>query len=217
MGRRPHSAGGPRAEIANSAARMLAEGSAADFDSARRKAAREFGVEHRRDLPDNLELHRALVEYLELFCADQQAARIAHLREVALKALRLLAQFAPVLVGPVLYGTAVEFTPVSLQLRCDEFESVTRFLLARRTPYELVDAQLRMSGSQAPQRVVRIALGLFDEPFELTVLPTHGGHQALSQLDGRAMQRADDAALAALLDSGVVFIGDFVRRPAARY
>ena len=120
------------------------------------------------------------------------------------------------LVGPVLYGTACEFTPISLHLRCDEFEAVTRFLLERRMSYELVDGQLRMAGLAGPQRVAQIELSLYDEAFELTVLPAHHSRQPLSAIDGRPMQRADLAALEALLDSGEVFVGDFAARAAAR-
>jgi hypothetical protein len=216
MGRRQHTARIGRAEIANNAARLLVDGGVLDFDSARRKAARELGAEHSRDLPDNLELHRAVIDYLRLFHGARHAAHIAHLRTAAYKALRLLAPFEPVLVGPVLYGTACEFTPVSVHLRCDEFEAVTRFLLDRRLSYELQDAQLRMSGVSGPQRVAQIVLTLYDEPFELTVLPAHNSRQPLSAIDGRPMQRADLAALEALLDSGEVFVGDFAGHTASR-
>ena len=217
MGRRQHTVGVGRAEIANRAARLLVEEGVADFDSARRKAARELGVEHSRDLPDNLQLHRALVAYLQLFHAVEQADRITHLRSIALKALRLLTPFQPVLVGPVLYGTACEFTPISVHLRWDEFEAVTRFLLERRFTYQLVDMQLRLAGVAGPQRGVKIALTLYDEAFELTVLSAHKPRHPLSAIDGRPMQRVDGVGLEVLLERGVVFTGDFAGRAAADY
>ena len=216
MGRRPHTAHIGRVEIANHAARLLVDGGVLEFDRARRKAARELGAEQSRSLPDNLELHHAVIDYLRLFHGERHTTRIAHLRTAACKALRLLAPFQAVLVGPVLYGTACEFTPISLHLRCDEFEAVTRFLLERRMSYELVDGQLRMAGLAGPQRVAQIELSLYDEAFELTVLPAHQSRQPLSAIDGRPMQRADLAALEALLDSGEVFVGDFAARAAAR-
>lgn len=215
MGRRQHPGRDVRAEIAQRAARLLADGDVADFDAARRKAARELGAEHKRDLPDNLALQRALIEYLQLFHGSDQAARVAHLRTTALKALRLLSSFQPVLVGPVLYGTAGPFTPISLHLRCDEFEAVTRFLLERRYTYQLIDTQLRLAGVAGPQRALKIALTLYNEVFELTVLPAHNPRHPLSALDGRPMPRIDAAALEALLDSGVLFTADVARRAAA--
>lgn len=216
MGRRARPARVARSDIANHAARLLVEGGVMDFDSARRKALRELGAEQSRDLPDNRELHLALIEYLRLFHGARHAERISHLRNVAYRALKLFAPFQPVLVGPVLYGTACEFTPVSLQLRSDEFEAVTRFLLERRLSYELDETQLRMAGLSAPQRVAQILLTLYDEPFELTVLPEHNARQALSAIDGRPMQRADLAALDALIDRGEVFVGDFAERATPR-
>ncbi len=214
MGRRQHSQNIGRADIASRAARLLAEGEADGFDSARRKAARELGAAHHGELPDNLDLHRALIAYLQLFHGTAHATHIVHLRSVALKALRLLTPFEPGLVGPVLYGTACDFTPISLHLRCDEFEAVTRFLLERRIIFQLIDTQVRLSGLAAPQRAVKIALRLYDEAFELMVLPAHNARQAISAIDGRPMRRADAAALEALLDSEVVFTGDFAGRAA---
>ena len=216
MARRQHTARIGRAEIANNAARLLVDGGVLDFDSARRKAARELGVEHSRDLPDNLELHCAVIDYLRLFNGAQHASRIAQLRGAAYKALGLLEPFAPVLVGPVLYGTACEFTPISVHLRSDEFEAVTRFLLERRLSYELAETSLRLAGVSGAQRLPQIALTLYQEPFELTVLPAHHSRQPLSAIDGRPMQRANLAALDALLDSGEVFFGDFAARAASR-
>jgi hypothetical protein len=215
VGRRQHPVRDGRAEIAQRAARLLADGDVADFEGARRKAARELGAEHRRDLPDYLALQRALVDYLQLFHGAEQAARIAHLRSTALRALNLLASFQPLLVGPVLYGTAVASTPISLHLRCDEFEAVTRFLLERRFSYELIDTQLRLAGLAGPQRMVKIALTLYNEAFELTVLPAHNPRHPLSAIDGRPMPRIDGAALELLLDSGVLFTADFAGRAAA--
>lgn len=214
MGRTQHPVRDGRAEIAQRAARLLVDGDAGDFDGARRKAARELGAEHSRHLPDNLAVQRALIEYLRLFHGAEQAARIARMRRVALKALNLLAGFQPLLVGPVLYGTAGASTPVSLHLRCDEFEAVTRFLLERRFPYQLIDTQLRLAGVAGSQRVVKIALSLYHEAVELTVLPAQHARQPLSAIDGRPMQRVDAAALEELLDSGVLFNADFAGRAA---
>lgn len=216
MGRRARGGGAGRAELAQCAARLLAEGGADDFEQARRKAARELGAEGARDLPDNLEVHRALVDYLALFGGAAHAEMLARLRRKALRALRVFAPFEPALVGPVLYGTACEHTPISLHLRADEFEAVTRFLLEQRLHYRLVDGQLRMSGGQGAERVVQIQLTLFDETFELTVLPRHGGRQPLSLVDGKPMQRADQRALDELIARGERFTGAFGHAPAPR-
>ncbi len=216
MARRSRGGGAGRAEIAQSAARLLADGGADDFEQARRKAARELGAVGARDLPDNLEVHRALVDYLALFGGTAHADMLARLRRKALRALRVFAPFDPALVGPVLYGTACEHTPISLHLRADEFEAVTRFLLEQRLHYRLVDGQLRMSGGQAAERVVLILLTLFDEAFELTVLPRQGARQPLSQVDGKPMQRADERMLDEIIERGERFTGAFGHVAASR-
>ena len=199
-----------RATIAGAAARLLAEGCATDFASARRKAAHDLGAGQTRDLPDNLELARALADYLMLFHRAEHIVRITHLREVALRAMDYLAPFAPRLVGPVLYGTACAFTPIGLQLSSDEFEAVTRFLLDRRRPYALADVRVRCAGLATAQRMVQIRLSLFDEAFELSVVPLRGPARAiLSELDGKPLASAGHAQVAALLDGQQIFAGDF--------
>ena len=58
------------------------------------RVQRELGAEQSRDLPDNLELHRAVIDYLRLFHGARHAERIAHLRAERLKAMQLAQQKA---------------------------------------------------------------------------------------------------------------------------
>jgi hypothetical protein len=203
-----------RAEISAAAARMLVDGTAADFASAKRKAARELGIADTRDLPDNLELQRAVADHLVLFEGDVHVQRVRRLREAALRAMRLFAPFNPRLAGPVLYGTACAFTPVLLHLFSEEFEAVTRFLIEQRLRYDLGEARLKLGGGSAPQRVPCIDLMLYEEHFELIVLPSMGAsHHPASPLNGRPTQRADEATVRGLVQSGQVFFGEHAPSP----
>jgi len=198
-----------RAEIAARAARHIVDGSAADFEMARRKAAHECGAERARDLPDNLELHRAVAEYLQLFHGTSHAARITRLRSAALAAMEFFAPFDPRLTGPVLYGTACEHAVIDLLLSTDEIEAVTRHLLERRRAYALTERSLRVAGLDGVQRLPVFELDLAGERIEALVSPAHGGSRVpLSTLDGKPVKRAGIAAVRALLESGQTFAAD---------
>lgn len=196
-----------RAEIAAVAARALASGEARDFATAREQAERELGCNCRAGASaDNLAIHRALIEYLQLFLPAEQAARIDHLRRQALRALELFAPFNARLCGPVWYGTALPGDPVSLHLTSDETEAVTRFLLAQGIDYYLDEAWFAFGAGQAPQPVPVFRLVLDKDEFELAVFPSRGAcRQPISSLDRRAMRRVGAGELEAVLAAGTLF------------
>jgi len=204
MARRLSSGTTTRAELAALAARLLADGEAADFDHARRRAAREHGA--RRELPDHGEIHRALIEHLAMFHPAAQLAHVSALRRVALRAMELLAPFEPRLVGPVLYGTATAATSITLHLLSDEFEAVLRHLLERRIAYQLGETRVLAAGSNAPQSHPLVRIAIEGEAVELLVLPSRGAlRHPRSRLDGRPCARADRAQVDELLRSGQTF------------
>ena len=107
MHRRPN----PRAEllrqaVAEEAARIMREQGVDDFLLAKRKAAERLGVMDASILPRNTEIEAAMVAHQRLFGADRHEAELAVLRRAALEAMRLMSDFEPRLVGPVLTGTA---------------------------------------------------------------------------------------------------------------
>lgn len=200
-----------RADIANAAARMLVEGSAESFAAAKRKAAARFGVSDARLMPDNIEVQAAIIDYQRIFEPVEIGARVARMREQALAAMRFFADFAPHLVGPVLYGTAFAHSPIALHLFSDEVEAVSRFLVQHGIGYRLSAKTLSLGGRASETYVVfEISRGEFD--FECTILPHKRLAQApLSPLDGQPYRRMNIAALEALLAQGrgeVVLWGD---------
>lgn len=182
------------------------EGITADFDGAKRRAARDLGQDPGRNLPDNLEVHRAVADYLALFGGAAHAERLLEKRRAALAMMERLDGFRPRLAGPVLYGTAPAHAPVNLHLFAPEVEAVSRLLLERRVPYRLTDAPFRFRRGNAPERVSVFELDYDEECFELAVFPDEGsGRHPLSPIDGRPMRRASSRALEALIASREVF------------
>lgn len=139
-----------KARIAQSAARLIAEGQT-DYQAAKRKAARQHGVTDRHALPDNHEVELALREHFALFSADAQSQALAALRETAIRLMARLEQFSPWLVGAVLNGTANEFSEIELELVGIEPKDFEIYLLNAGVEYELCDSPRPRRASSAPR------------------------------------------------------------------
>ncbi len=185
-------------QVVVEAARLLAEGHAAGFDAARRKAIDRLGVQLRQT-PSNAEIELALIEYQRLFRADTQPEALRELRQTALRAMRLLAPFDPRLVGPVLSGSADSNSIIYLHLFADYPEAVATFLMDQRIPFEHDERRVRFG----PENWELLPLYRFvagDAVIELTVFSTYGLRRPpLSPVDNRPMRRADAATLEQLL------------------
>lgn len=198
-GRRPPRAQQMRERIAGEAARIMLEGGIRDFQLAKRKAAERLRMGDARQMPGNEEIQRAIEDYQRIFRADSQPLQLAHLRRVALQAMRLLHCFRPCLVGPVLNGTADEHSDVSLHVFADPPEEVRLYLMERRIPHQSCERRVRVAGDEhARFPAVRFLAG--DTSVEALVLPERERrHAPLSPVDGKPMQRASIAKLESLL------------------
>lgn len=125
-----------RTRIAHLAARLIAEDGIDDFSLAKRKAARQAGAAETRNLPSNEEIENALHAYQQLYQADEQAVRIAHLRSCALDMMRALERFNPQLSGPVLEGSAGRYSGIDLHLFTDSPKEVELFMLNHGFDYK---------------------------------------------------------------------------------
>jgi hypothetical protein len=178
----------------------MAEGGVRDFASAKHKAAEQLGIHHSRNLPGNDEIEAALREYQQLFQHDSHARQLRELRQTALQAMKLLTPFSPRLVGPVLNGTADQYSPVYLHLFADTAEEVGIFLMQHKIPFEQAERRVQYAGGREEQRpLYRFMAG--EHALELTVYPPNGMRQPpLSPVDGRGMQRASREELQRRLD-----------------
>lgn len=201
MGRHAHTKHDPhlRQLIAQTAARLMSESAIRDFAQAKRKAALQHGVEHSRNLPTNEEIEQALLEYQRLFLRDSQPTIQRHLRKTALKAMRLLAQFNPCLVGPVLNGSADAHSVIYLHLFADTPEQVLIYLMEQHIPYEQGERHVQLTSGQT-RILPKFSFVAGDTPIELTVYPAEGKRLIpLSPVDGKPMKRADSRQLEQLL------------------
>jgi len=200
MSRRPN----PRADllrqaVAEEAARIMREQGVDDFLQAKRKAAGRLGVTDASILPRNTEIEAALVAHQRLFAADRHEASLADLRRSALQAMRLMADFQPRLVGPVLTGTASPHSEINLHLFSDSPEAVSLKLEERGVPHEVLERRLRYERERTVSYpALRFVAGR--QTVDAVVFPLDGIRQAPSSpVDGRPMRRASAAEVEALL------------------
>ncbi|MDH5784163.1 MAG: hypothetical protein OEZ16_00975 [Chromatiales bacterium] len=188
--------------LAQTAARLMAEGGARDFAGAQRKAAEQLGIHHRRNMPRNDEIEEALRQYQQLFQQASQPQALLTLRQTALKAMRLLQPFTPRLVGPVLSGTADRYSPIYLHLFADTAEEVGIFLMGHHIPFEQGERLIFYSKGHEEQRpFYRFVAG--EHTLELTIFPAQGLRQPpLSPVDARPQHRASYDEVLRLLEDG---------------
>lgn len=191
-----------RTRIAAAAARIMAEDGIEDFALAKRKAARQLGAENTHSLPRNEEIEIELRAYQSLYQGEEHRERIQRLRQRALEAMQLLAQFRPYLSGPVLKGTAGRYCDIDLQLFTDEIKTLELFLLNRNIPYD-VSEQRHFAGDVA-RAVSILRLELQGVPVNLAIYALKDERATLkATCASRPMERAGIKAVTQLLASDV--------------
>ncbi|MBP0598459.1 hypothetical protein J8I26_10110 [Herbaspirillum sp. LeCh32-8] len=192
-----------RAEIAAAAAHMIAE-DGADYGSAKRKAARQIlGNQKVRGeiMPDNEQIEEEVRIYNELFFADTQPARLAHLRRVALKLMQDLQSYNPYITGAVLNGTAGEHSDIHLQLFTPSAKDVEIFLLNKNVNFEVGETPHFRTGQ--PVETLSFLLpqkGADPELAHLALYEDDDLRGSLRTAPGKRPDRADAAALARLIE-----------------
>lgn len=179
-----------RTRLAREAARIMAEGTR-DFATAKRKAAERLASPDTRHLPSNEEIERELRQYLELFQAAKLPNRVAHLRELALEAMRFLQAFEPRLVGAVLAGTVTEYAVIELHVSADTPEQVTLYLEENAIPHEQGERRVRFGGDRC-EVLPTYHFTVDDVTVELCVFNRRSVRETpLSPVDGKPMKRAN--------------------------
>ena len=188
-----------RRALAQEAARIMAEHGIEDYLQAKRKAADRLGVHDVSVLPKNVEIEAALRAHQRLFGRESHDHSLMEQRRVALKTMRLLAEFNPRLVGSVLTGTATDYSDINLHLFADASETVAIKLLDIGVPHEFYERRVKMDA----ERSVNYPALRFEasgRTVDATVFPIDGIRQSpYSPVDGRPMKRADAREVSALI------------------
>jgi len=200
MTRRKHKNNRQRLLIAQQAAVILSKSGNRDFLAAKTKAAQRMGVLDTNQLPTNIEIEQALIDYHRLFCSEQQPKIVRDLRQAALKAMRIFSDYSPKLVGSVLAGTADEHSPVHLHIFADTAEELTIFLINQHIPFDVGEQKIRF-GHDSEQIQTTFSFIAGEVNFLLTVFIAEGQRQApMSPVDGKTMKRANLSEVENLLE-----------------
>jgi hypothetical protein len=183
-----------RSELAHAAARLIAE-DGMEYGAAKRKAVRQLGLPENFPLPGNAEVEDAVRDYHAIYQEDEQPARLAWLRTVAVGLMRRLAAFAPYLTGSVLDGTATRHSRIDLLLFPDSAKEVEIFLLDLGIPFH--------HGTPKTERVEAVLM-IDDEdmPANLILLSPREERVHAKGMDGRTRARARVEMVEALLAPG---------------
>lgn len=137
-----------REQLAHQAARIIAEEGVADLAFAKRKAAKQLGAADTQHLPSNEEVEAALHTYRMLYQTDTHPDTLRELREEALAAMQVFAEFNPYLTGSVLSGSAGEDSDINLMLFSDDAKAVLLSLLNNNIDFEDGEWRARIGGHE---------------------------------------------------------------------
>src|SRR3954463_7750397 len=91
-----------RRQIALLAARLMYDRTESEYFTAKRKAARQLGVEERhrpKDLPSNAEIRDQIQALANLYEGEKRQQHLLEMRLAGLRLMRLLSAFHPRLIG----------------------------------------------------------------------------------------------------------------------
>jgi len=179
-----------RRQIAVEAARIMATEGQRNFATAKRKAAERVGANTRVALPSNLEVEEALRSYQQFYGGADHSGHLQTLRSTAIEVMRVLEDFRPRLVGPVLDGTADSLSRVSIQLFNDPPESVLINLEERGVKFRQEQRRIRWhDGTHRDLQLLVTDVG--DVTVELALFSLLDLRQAPpSPVDGKPQKRA---------------------------
>lgn len=216
-----------RKQIAFLAAQLMYSRQETEYFTAKRKAAKQLGVEYRfrpADLPSNSEIRDQIQAMARMLEGDKRLDRLQDMRIEALRMMRKLARFRPRLIGSVWTGHVRQGSDIDLHLFCDSVSIVTDTLDELALTYTVEHKRIvkkpprRIRGSsgassmpsspmsqQSSHTDERIFTHIHIEdrfPFELTLYPEDKVHYVFkSSITGKAIERASIAELEAFLKS----------------
>ncbi len=211
-----------RQQIAFLAAQMMYQRLETEYFTAKRKAAKQLGVEYRYkpgDLPSNKEIRDQIQAMARMHEGEKRLGKLRDMRIEALRMMRKLARFRPRLIGSVWTGHVRRGSDIDLHVFTDSVALVTNLLDELALPYEVEHKRIVKYNEERVFTHVHVEERY---RFELTVYPEDKAHYAFkSSITGQAIERASIAELEAFLkaedpdidlDSEVEHVEDHIDR-----
>jgi hypothetical protein len=189
-----------RRQIAFLAAQMMYHRNETEYFTAKRKAARQLGVEYRHrpgDLPSNKDIRDQIQAMARIHEGPKRLETLRDMRLDALRLMRLLARFRPRLIGSVRTGHVRKGSDIDLHIFCDSQALVTDTLDELGLQYDVEHKRIVKYGEE--RTFTHIHLNDTNK-FELTLYPEDKVHYVFkSSITGKAIERASIAELELLL------------------
>ncbi|WP_165251316.1 tRNA adenylyltransferase [Paludisphaera soli] len=189
-----------RRQIAFLAAQLMYNRTESEYFTAKRKAAKQLGVEHRfrpGDLPSNSEIRDQIQAMARMHEGPKRLDNLRAMRLEALRMMRKLARFRPRLIGSVWTGHVRQGSDIDLHVFSDSLALVTDVLDEHGLAYEVQHKRIVKFGEERVFTHVHV-----DDrhPFELTLYPEDKlSYVFKSSITGKAIERASIAELEAFL------------------
>jgi len=180
-----------RQQIALLAARLMYDRTESEYYTAKRKAARQLGLDYRfhpHDLPSNAEIRDHVQALANLYEGATRTRNLREMRLAALRMMRLLAQFRPRLIGSTFTGHTRQGSDIDLHVFSNNVSSVTAILDEQGYAFDVE----RKRVVKHNQERVFTHIHLEDRfRFELTLYAADQAHYVFkSSITGRAIERA---------------------------
>ena len=189
-----------RRQIALLAARLMYERTESEYFTAKRKAARQLGVEYRfhpGDLPSNAEIREQILSLAQFYEGDSRRDNLRDMRVAALRVMRLLSCFKPKLIGSVLTGHVRKGSDIDVHIFSNHSSAVTSILDDEQLPYQIERKRVRKNNEERIFTHIHIS---DDYSFELTLYDADKSNYVFkSSITGGPIERATVPELEQLL------------------
>jgi hypothetical protein len=189
-----------RRQIALLAARLMYERTESEYFTAKRKAARQLGLEHRtrpRDLPSNAEIRDQIQTLAQCYEGESRAHNLRQMRLTALAIMRLLDAFHPHLIGSVLTGHIRKGSDIDLHIFASTTSAVTNVLEDQQMRFTVERKRVLKHNEERVFTHIHI-----EGPtnIELTLYPPDTvNYPFRSSITGKLIERASTQALEKML------------------
>ena len=189
-----------RRQIAFLAAQMMYSRQESEYFTAKRKAARQLGVEYRHrphDLPSNREIRDQVQALARMHEGSKRTEKLRDMRVEALRLMRKLARFRPRLIGSVRTGHVRKGSDIDIHIFADSQAIVTDTLDEYGLDYDVEHKRIVKHGEERSFTHIHV-LDRFN--YELTLYPEDKAHYVFkSSITGKAIERASIAELERIL------------------
>lgn len=180
-----------RLKIARCAAQLMYAREEKEYFTAKRKAARRFGVNERyapSDLPSNREIRDEIQKLAEFYEGERRFRRLTDMRIEALRMMRRLAAFQPHLIGSVCTGHIREGSDIDLHVFTDSPAALSEFLISEGIRHSVENKRIIKHGEERHFTHIHLEERF---PIELTVYSADKvNYPFKSSITGKTIERA---------------------------